>query len=64
VTQFAIVFARLWPGTSQAAAFVTSWQLALEAAGRTPGTVRFYTDSVRALRSSTSLVFALLRAAL
>ena len=32
------------------AAFVTSWQLALEAAGKSPRTVRSYTDSVRALQ--------------
>jgi site-specific recombinase XerD len=29
--------------------FVTSWQLALEAAGKSPRTVRSYTDSVKAL---------------
>ena len=36
------------------AAFVTSWQLALEAAGKSPRTIRSYTDSVRALQSSSS----------
>src|SRR5450631_2010407 len=29
--------------------FITSWQLSLEAAGKSPRTVRSYTDSVRAL---------------
>src|SRR5690348_8319309 len=33
------------------AAFVTSWQLALEAAGKSPKTVRSYTDSVKALQA-------------
>ena len=31
-------------------AFVTSWQLSLEAAAKSPRTVRSYTDSVRALQ--------------
>src|SRR5215470_7834433 len=31
-------------------AFVTSWQLSLDAAGKSPRTVRSYTDSVRALQ--------------
>jgi hypothetical protein len=34
----------------QIAAFVPSWQLALEAATKSPRTVRSYLDSVRALR--------------
>jgi len=33
------------------AAFVTSWQLSLDAAGKSPRTVRSYTDSVKALRA-------------
>lgn len=33
------------------AAFATSWQLALEAAGKSPRTVRSYLDSVRALQA-------------
>jgi site-specific recombinase XerD len=33
------------------AAFVTSWQLSLEAAGKSPKTVRSYTDSVKALQA-------------
>ena len=32
------------------AALVTSWQLSLEAAGKSPRTVCSYTDSVRALQ--------------
>lgn len=33
------------------AAFLTSWQLSLEAAGKSPKTVRSYTDSVKALQT-------------
>src|SRR6266704_2782768 len=33
------------------AAFVTSWQLSLEAANKSPKTVRSYTDSVKALQA-------------
>jgi site-specific recombinase XerD len=33
------------------AAFITSWQLSLEAAGKSPKTVRSYTDSVKALQA-------------
>src|SRR5262249_34965848 len=32
-------------------AFITSWQLSLEAAGKSPKTVRSYTDSVKALQT-------------
>jgi site-specific recombinase XerD len=33
------------------AAFITSWQLSLEAAGKSPKTVRSYTDSVKAFQA-------------
>ena len=41
----------LHPPASALAAFVTSWQLALEAAGKSPKTVRSYPDSVKALHA-------------
>jgi integrase/recombinase XerD len=39
------------PAAVSLAAFATSWQLALEAAGKSPRTVRSYLDSVRALQA-------------
>jgi integrase len=40
---------RAEPASPPIGTFITSWQLALEAAGKSPRTVRSYLDSVRAL---------------
>jgi len=42
---------RAAPAGVSLAAFATSWQLALEAAGKSPRTIPSYLDSIRALHA-------------